>query len=180
MLGADDSDTTDVVVGVIRRPHGLRGEVTVEPRTDEPARRFAVGQVLHSENGSHALTVAAARDNSGRLRVQFVEVGDRTEAEEVRGLRLVSSVNRRETPSDPDEFYDWQLIGLRVLNAQHAEVGEVSAVVHPGAQDLLEVTTAHGTRLVPFVAALVPVVDLAAGFVRLADVDGLLSDPEGA
>ena len=81
-----------------------------------------------------------------------------------------------EVPTDDGEYYDRQLVGLRVRDAAGVDVGSVSEVVHLPAQDALEVSTAEGPRLVPFVQDLVPVVDLDQGFVRLADVPGLLTD----
>jgi 16S rRNA processing protein RimM len=81
---------------------------------------------------------------------------------------------------DPEEYYDRQLRGLRVLDASGVEVGVVADVVHLPSQDLLSVTTATGERLVPFVTELVPEVDLAAGTCRLAEVTGLLEDPDEA
>ena len=83
-----------------------------------------------------------------------------------------------ELPSEPEEFFDRQLIGLRVLNAIGETVGQVGEVLHLPAQDCLAVDTPRGRRLVPFVRALVPRVDLAAGEVQLAEVGGLLEDPE--
>ena len=80
------------------------------------------------------------------------------------------------SPADDEEYYDRQLTGLRVLDAAGAEIGTVADVVHLPEQDLLEIRTASGKRLVPFVRALVPRVDLEAGLVQLADVPGLLVD----
>jgi 16S rRNA processing protein RimM len=100
--------------------------------------------------------------------------------EAVRGTRLVVDVPADEQPGDAEEFYDRQLVGLRVLDADGTAAGEVVAVVHLPAQDALEVLTESGSRLIPFVTDLVPVVDLQAGHVRLADVPGLLSDIEEA
>lgn len=174
------ADLVEVVVGAIGRAHGLRGEVAIELRTDEPDRRFAPEQVLRAEEGTRLFTVASARQHSGRLLVCFAELADRTAAEAVRGTRLVVQVPADELPEDEGEFYDRQLVGLRVLEAGGADVGVVSAVLHLPAQDTLEVQTADGSRLVPFVAALVPEVDLAAGHLRLADVPGLLSDEDGS
>ena len=85
-----------------------------------------------------------------------------------------------ESPEEEGEFYDRQLIGLRVLDAAGTDVGEVTAVIHLPAQDGLEVQTEAGTRLIPFVTELVPEVDLAAGHVRLADVPGLITDLDDA
>lgn len=172
------SDTVEVVVGIVGRAHGLRGEVVIELRTDEPDRRFALGQLLRAEDDTRTFTVTSARYHSGRLLVTFHELGDRTAVEAARGTRLVLDVAANELPEDDGEFYDRQLVGLRVLDAAGGHVGAVTAVVHLPGQDSLEVSTEHGTRLVPFVAALVPEVDLASGHLRLADVPGLLSDED--
>jgi 16S rRNA processing protein RimM len=167
-----------VIVGVIERAHGVHGEVAVELRTDEPERRFAPGQVLGEEGGSRLFTVNSVRDHSGRLLVKFAEVVDRATAEAVRGTLLISTVERHERPADPEEFYDWQLIGLRAATPDGVEVGMVGSVLHLPAQDLLEIETAIGTRLVPFVTALVPIVDLEAGRLTVVDLAGLLDDRE--
>ena len=172
------SEHVDVVVGVIGRPHGLRGEVAIDLRTDEPERRFAPGHRLRVEDAKRTLTVSSVREHSGRTLVTFEELPDRTAVEAVRGTRLVVDVPVDEQPVDAEEFYDRQLVGLRVLDADGTPAGEVVAVVHLPAQDALEVLTAGGPRLIPFVTDLVPVVDLQAGHVRLADVPGLLSDVE--
>src|SRR5512133_1924229 len=171
---------TETIVGVIGRPHGVRGEVAVELRTDEPERRFAPGQVLGEEGGSRAFTVRSVRDHSGHLLVKFAEVVDRTSAEAARGTLLIASVEPDEQPDQPEEFYDRQLIGLTVTRPDGAEIGVVGSVLHLPAQDVLEIETATGTRLVPFVAALVPEVDLDAGRLTVVDVVGLLDDREEA
>lgn len=168
--------TVEVVVGVIGRAHGLRGEVAVEVRTDEPERRFARGRVLRAEGTDRAFTVVAARTGPDRLIVRFSELGSRTAAEAVRGLRLVVDVDPLERPAEEGEFYDRQLVGLRVLDAGGSALGVVIAVLHLPGQDVLEVEVGGAAQLVPFVSALVPEVDLAAGHVRLADVRGLLGE----
>lgn len=170
------SETVEVVVGVIGRPHGLRGEVAIDLRTDEPDRRFAPGALVRAEGTTRSFTVTSSRDHSGRTLVTFAELPDRTAVESVRGTRLVVDVARNEQPADEGEFYDRQLVGLRVLAADGTDVGAVTAVVHLPAQDALEVLTDAGPRLIPFVTDLVPEVDLARGCVRLADVAGLLTD----
>ena len=170
------SESTSVVVGRIGKPHGIRGEVSVELRTDEPELRFAPGAVLVVEGTGRTLAVAGHRWHQGRLLVRFEGVDDRTAAEAVRGWMLTAQVDPGELPEEQDSYYDRQLVGLRVLGADGRQVGEVAFVVHLPAQDLLEVRTEGGTRLVPFVTALVPDVDLAAGTVTLAEVPGLLED----
>lgn len=170
--------TVEVIVGRIGRAHGIRGELTIEPRTDEPERRFRPGVTLREEGGSRRLTVAGRRWHSGRLLVRFDEVSDRNRAEEWRGVLLVAAVPVAERPAGAGEFWDRELIGLTVLTMSGAVGGVVRRVEH-GPQDLLVVQTPRGDeRLVPFVEQLVPTVDLAGGTLTLADVAGLLSDEE--
>ena len=168
--------STETIVGVIGRPHGVRGEVAVELRTDEPERRFAPGQVLRDEGGTRPFTVQSIRDHSGRLLVRFAEVVNRETAEAVRGTLLIAAVEPEERPLEPEEFYDRQLIGLQVRRADGVVVGTVNSVLHLPSQEVLEVETANGPRLVPFVTALVPHIDLEACCLTVADVAGLLDD----
>lgn len=175
-------DSIEVVVGRIGKPHGLKGEVTVDVRTDEPELRFADGAVLRAQPpaGSASrldhVTVANTRRHQGILLATFEEIPDRTAAEAARGIVLVADLPADAMPEDPEEFYDHQLVGLTVVDEQGVVLGEVAAVVHGAAQDLLTVQTPDGRRpLVPFVAALVPEVDLAGGRVVVADRPGLVS-----
>jgi 16S rRNA processing protein RimM len=187
-------ESTDVVVGRIGRPHGVKGEVTVELRTDEPERRFADGAVLvtetpqggtpHGPGRPTRLTVKATRWHQSRLLVTFEESTDRDQAEAIRGLLLVASVDLDEVPEDPDEYYDHQLLGLQVLTTGGEVVGELTEVIHGSAQDLLSVRTPDGREvLVPFVAQLVPEVDVPGRRILVEDRPGLLTpaveDTEG-
>jgi 16S rRNA processing protein RimM len=152
----------------------------VELRTDEPERRFAAGQILREEGGSRCFTVRSIRDHSGRLLVRFAELVDRADAEAVRGTLLIAAVEPDEQPAEHGEFYDRQLIGLRATTPDGAEVGRVGSVLHLPAQDVLEIETPAVPRLVPFVQALVPDVDLEAGSLTVVDVGGLLDDRDDA
>jgi 16S rRNA processing protein RimM len=172
-----------LVVGRVSRPHGVRGEVAVEVRTDDPEHRLAVGAVLATEpSAAGPLTVASTRWHSGRLLVSFKGVEDRNGADELRGALLLVDSSELEETTDPDEFHDHQLIGLAVLTQDGQHVGDVTDVLHHG-QDVL-VVTGSGDRagaeiLIPFVMAIVPEVDLAAGRLRVDPPPGLL-DPEAA
>jgi 16S rRNA processing protein RimM len=176
------TEEIEVVVGRIGKPHGIRGEVTVDVRTDEPERRFAPGARLRAQppRGSAstltALTVARTRWHQGVLLATFEELSDRTAAEAARGLLLHVTLDPDESPDDPDEFYDHQLVGLAAYDQDGALLGEVSGLVHGGAQDLLTVRTPDGREaLVPFVKALVPLVDVPGGRVVIADRPGLVA-----
>jgi 16S rRNA processing protein RimM len=172
----------EVVIGRIGKPHGIRGEVTLDVRTDEPDRRFAPGTTLRAEAPAGAdrrpssLTVARARWHQSTLLVTFEELSDRNAAEAVRGTVLFATLGHDETPDDPEEYYDHQLVGLDVVDVDGSPLGSVKALVHGSAQDLLTVRTPDGRdALVPFVSALVPEVDLAAGRIVVADRPGLVS-----
>jgi 16S rRNA processing protein RimM len=171
-----------VVVGRVGRAHGINGEVSIEPRTDEPERRFAAGAVLDVRSprpggtGPDRLTVVAARRHQGRLLVRFAELTDRTAAESARGLEVTVPVDPDDVPDDPDEFYDHQLVGLAVEAPDGTALGRVTAVQHTAAQDLLHIDVHGRDVLFPFVAALVPVVDVAGGRIVVDDRPGLLRD----
>lgn len=169
------AEMVEITVGVIGRAHGIRGDVNVEVRTDEIERRFSPGQKLRTDK-NEALTVAGTKNVAGRMVVTFTEIVDRTQAEGMRGRVLTLEVPEDELPSGDDEYFDRQLIGLTVLSSSGVECGEIVDVSHMPAQDLLVISVDEGERLVPFVHELVPEVDLNEGFVRLADVPGLLDD----
>ncbi|HSE10119.1 MAG TPA: ribosome maturation factor RimM [Nocardioidaceae bacterium] len=185
---------TEVVVGRIGKAHGIKGEVSVELRTDEPERRFAVGSVLRTKapqgrgpqgpERPATLTVSSTRWHQSRLLVTFAEVRDRNDAEAVRGLILAVEVDPSEAPEDPEEYYDHQLVGLQVVTTDGREVGELAEIVHGTAQDLLSVRGDGGLEiLVPFVLDLVPEVDLEGRRIVVKDLPGLLTpaveDEEG-
>jgi 16S rRNA processing protein RimM len=172
----------EVVVGRIGKPHGLRGEVTVDVRTDEPERRFARGSTLRAEpppgsaSSLRSLTVVASRRHQAVLLVTFEELTDRSAAEGARGILLHATIPAGESPDDPDEYYDHQLVGLEAFDVEGNALGTVAGIVHGGAQDLLRVDTSDGREaLVPFVKALVPEVDVAGGRVVIADRPGLVT-----
>ncbi|GAB2808796.1 ribosome maturation factor RimM [Actinocorallia aurea] len=162
-----------LVVGRIGKPHGIRGDITVDVRTDDADARFAPGAVLATDPVSAGpLTVASARWHSGRLVVRFEGVADRNRAEELRGTWLVIDSSEILTSSDPDDFHDQQLVGLKVVTTSGEEIGTVSEILHH-AQELVVVDTPAGDRYVPFVAALVPEVDLEGGRLVVDPPDGL-------
>jgi 16S rRNA processing protein RimM len=177
-----------VIVGRAGRPHGIRGEVVIGVRTDEPDLRFAVGATVEVRSsadgpdddgaGGGRLTVASMRWHSGQLLVAFAGITDRTAAAELTGSWLSVDSSQLPDTGDPDEFRDYELIGLSVRTCAGDPVGVVTDVLHYG-QDLLVVRREDvpgGECLVPFVKAMVPEVDLSAGVVVIDPPPGLL-DP---
>ncbi|MEV4556414.1 ribosome maturation factor RimM [Kitasatospora sp. NPDC049285] len=169
-----------LVVGKIGRAHGIRGDVSVEVRTDEPELRLGPGAVLATDPaGIGPLTVESGRVHSGRLLLRFAGVKDRNAAEALRGTMLIAEVDPDDRPDDPDEYYDHQLIGLDVVLADGTPVGELTEVIHLPYQDLLTVRRPDGTEvLVPFVERIVPTIDLDEQRVVLTPPPGLIDPAE--
>jgi len=163
-----------IAVGRIGPAHGTRGDAFVEPWTDDPEARFAVGVVLSTEPvESGPLTVEASRMHSGRFVVHFAGVDDRNSVEVLRGVRLLLAAGDRPRLDDPDEFYDTDLIGLTARSADGQVFGTIREVVHIGPADYLELEVDGVSRLVPFVSSIVPEVDVTGGFVIIAPPEGL-------
>ena len=165
----------EVVVGRIGRPHGLRGEVTVQVSTDDPDERFAAGAVLGTEPAERGpLTVASMRRSGPVLVLGFDGFADRDAAESLRGTALTLDTELLPVPDDPDEFYDHQLVGLAVVDMAGTTLGEVTEVWHLPASPVLAVRRPDGSQeLVPFVAAIVPTVDLVTGRLVVDPPDGM-------
>ena len=171
------------VVARIGRPHGIRGEVTVQLHTDDPVVRFAVGTVLptRAPKGTgvpRTLTIAGARDHNGTWLLQFEEIPDRTGAEGLRGTRLLTPEGEEELlepDSGGDAWYEEQLVGLLAELPDGTAIGEVAGLdIGPG-QDRLVLTLEGGrTAYIPFVTALVPTVDLPGRRVVIDPPAGLL------
>lgn len=179
--GDEPRETLRLVVGRIGKAHGLRGEVTVEVRTDDPELRFAPGALLETDPLRRGpLTVASGRVQGGRLVLRFEGIEDRTAAEGLRNTLLIVEADPEELPDDPDEFYDHQLVGLRVVTVAGDEVGTVAEMLHLPTQDLFAVTRPDGREvLIPFVEEIVPGVDLEERTVLVDPPAGLLelADP---
>jgi 16S rRNA processing protein RimM len=167
-----------LVVARVGRAHGVRGEVAAQVRTDDPETRLAVGAVLLTDPPQRGpLTVRSSREHSGRLLLTFVGIEDRTAAEALRGTVLQVEVDPAASPDEDDAWYDHQLVGLDVVDTTGTQVGAVGDVLHLPAQDVLVVVRPDGTEsLVPFVAEIVPDVDLALGRVVVDPPPGLLDE----
>ena len=175
------ASTDSLLVARIGKPHGLRGEVTVQTHTDDPERRYVPGTVFATEAAAgtgvpRALTLATARKHRETWLLGFEEIPDRTGAESLRGTRLLLELDDVEDDADDDEegWYEHDLVGLAVVDPSGAVLGEVTGLVVGAAQDLLEVRLSDGREaLVPFVEAIVTEVDPDAGRVVVDAPAGL-------
>ncbi|MFT4028657.1 MAG: ribosome maturation factor RimM [Protaetiibacter sp.] len=172
--------TTQLRVGRLLKAHGLKGALKLELYTDNPAKRFVPGATFSlqvpqaSPWHGKTLELAELRWYNGHPVAFFAGVDDRTAAESlVKAILWIDADVASE--QEPDAWYDHQLVGLRALRGG-VELGAVVRVEHLPAQDLLVVETADREVLVPFVAAIVPAVDIEAGTVTLTPPTGLFED----
>ncbi|WP_062287261.1 ribosome maturation factor RimM [Demequina phytophila] len=166
-----------LTVARIGRAHGLKGEVSVELRTDIPEDRLVPGEVFATEPAAAGpLTVARVRVQSGRWYVQFEELRTREDAEAARGVEL--TIDGAESDEE-DAWFVHQLVGLAAVRPDGSPLGEVVDLVSMPAQDLLVVKQPGGHRaMIPFVEEFVPEVDLEGGRVVLTPPYGLLAGEE--
>jgi 16S rRNA processing protein RimM len=169
-----------LVVARVGRAHGVRGEVTVEVRTDEPELRLGPGAVLATDPpAAGPLTIATGRVHSGRLLLRFEGVGDRDRAEALRNVLLIAEVDPEELPDDPDEFYDHQLMDLDVVLADGTPVGRITEISHLPSQDLFIVERPDGSEvMVPFVEEIVTEIDLDEQKAVIVPPPGLIDASE--
>ena len=175
--------TMQLRVARLMKAHGLKGAIKLELYTDDPERRFQPGATfalqVPTSSPWHGKTIELAelRWYNGHPVAFFTDVTDRTAAESLVKAILWVDQDESETPDEPDVWYDHQLVGLRALR-DGVEVGKVVRVDHLPAQDLLVVDTGEREVLVPFVAAIVPTVDIAGGTVTLTPPGGLFEESQ--
>ncbi|MGW4820079.1 ribosome maturation factor RimM [Streptomyces sp. NPDC004227] len=167
-----------LVVARIGRAHGIKGEVTVEVRTDEPELRLAPGAVLATDPASAGpLTIETGRVHSGRLLLRFEGVRDRNAAEALRNILLIAEIDPEELPEGEDEYYDHQLMDLDVVTVDGKEVGRITEISHLPSQDLLIVERPDGTEvMIPFVGEIVTEIDLEEQRAVVDPPPGLIDD----
>ena len=160
-----------LVVGLIRAPHGIRGELRVEPRSDVPDR-FRAGAVLDCD-GIGPLTVESIRGAGHNLVVRFAGVRTRADADRLRErlLRVAREEARRALPGR----YLWaDLVGLRAETPAGEALGEVREVLRAGETDVLVVERIGGGELLlPTIESVIREVDLAGGRIVVAPQEEL-------
>ena len=176
------SNKTALRVGRLVKAHGLKGAFKLELYTDSPEQRFAAGAVLDLQVPETSpwfgkkVEVTELRFYNSMPVLFLKDVVDRSTAETLVRAILLVNADLADLPAEEDAWFDHQLVGLKVLR-DGVEVGEVVRVEHFPAQDLLVVKTATVDEvLVPFVKAIVPVVDMAAGTLIVTPPIGLFEE----
>ena len=169
-----------LLVARIGKPHGLRGEVTVQTHTDDPEARYVPGVTYETEAvaGSgvpRSLTLRSARLHQQTWLLGFEEIPDRTGAESLRGTRLFIDAEDAVAQDEDDAWYEDELVGLAAVDRAGTTLGEVTGLRTGAVQDQLVLRLTNGSEaLVPFVEAIVPEVDVEGGRVVVDAPVGLL------
>lgn len=173
-----DAGPAFLQLGEVLRPHGLRGELRVRLLTDYPERITELKQV-------HLATTVAAQDaRAWKLQymrmhqryglVKLVGVDDRNAAELLRGLKVMVAIEEA-VPLEEEEFYLFQLIGLKVMTTGGCNLGRIRDIIETGANDVYIVDSpAYGEILIPATAETIVETSIAAGYLRVQLPDGLL------
>jgi len=165
-----------LVVARIGRAHGVLGEATIEVRTDQPEDRFYIGSVLATEPTTFGpLTITSVRDHNGTLLLGFKGVNDRNQVEELRNVLLLAEVDI-EADSTEDDFHVQQLLQCQVNTQDGLELGLVTDVINLPGQDVLAVDYNGREVLIPFVKAIVPIVDVKNRKITVVPPAGLLDE----
>lgn len=159
------------MLAVIVKPHGLKGEVWVDLGFDEPERLPQLSALeLTGPSGARPVSVEYVHGiTGGRAIIKIEGIDDRTAAEQVRNFTL--SIAREELPPPPEgTYYEFQIIGLRVVTTAGRDLGRVREVLRTGANDVYETERA----LIPAIASVVREIDIEGGRIVVEDIDGLL------
>lgn len=157
----------DILLGVVIGAQGLKGEVKVKTFTESPERLGAYG-ALHAKDGRKFVVHTARAAKPDIAVVRFDGVGDRNAAETLKGLELFVARDAL-PPTDDEEFYHADLIGLAVHDSEGRVLGTVSTIHNFGAGDVIAIARSDGSDMIlPFSHAVVPTIDVKAGFVVVA------------
>jgi 16S rRNA processing protein RimM len=164
-----------ILVGRIARPHGIRGQVAVNPETDFVADRFTEGATFwtRSSRGEEPLTIASARVQNGRPVVGFAGFSTIADVERLAGLELrIPEETLR--PLEAGTYYHHQLVGCVVETGIGERIGEVARVEGGSAGSLLVVNGARGEILVPLATEICVAIDVGSRRIRIEPPEGLL------
>ena len=169
-----DAGQSVIPVGYVRRAHGIRGDVVIRGLLENAEERLVPGSVLDTNEDPHrTLTIESVVLSGTDFRVHFVGIEDRNTSETLKGIQLVIDVaDRRQLGAG--EWWPEDLVGCSAIDVSGATVGKVVEVIFAGVQDRLVVMRLDGARAeIPFVEALVPLVDVEDGVITLDLPEGL-------
>jgi 16S rRNA processing protein RimM len=163
-----------VVIGLLRRAHGVKGEIFVQPVTDMPERFDRLDRVLLRQNGGiREIGIEAVNAKGRSLFLKFKGVDDRAGAQALTGSEL--GVRMADVwPVPEDTYYVFDLVGCRVVGSTGGEIGVVREVLKMPANDVFVVDSGSKEFLIPAVKSIVKGVDLERRVVTIEEMEGLL------
>ena len=177
--GGAPSPSEPILVGIVAKAHGIRGEVVVDPTTDTPGR-FDPGRVLAAglpSGAARTLKVATSRPFQARWLVRFEGIETRNDAETLHGAEL--SIRRDQVAPLPEgRYYRFELVGLAAETPDGLALGRVEELFATGSNDVAIVRGDYGEILIPLLDSVLREVDLAGGRIVLAPPPGLPGMPE--
>ena len=170
----DQENEEFVVVGEIAAPHGVRGEVKMQPLMEKPESLSALPAVRlrFADGREEKRRITSAQPHQKQVLLRVAGVPDRDAAEALRGAQVL--IRRDQLPAlDPDTYYEADLLGLTVVTEEGRDLGPIERVhFYPTANDVYETPLA----MIPAVDAIVVSVDLPARRVVVRDIPGLRKD----
>lgn len=161
-----------VTIGKVTKPFGIRGEVKIFPYT-ETFEVFERSQHLTLDGDS--LKVLALRIHKGTVLATFEGISSRDQAQELTG-RLVRTSEENLPPIQEDEYYWYELIGMKVTTVENRELGAISNIIRTGANDVLCVDGPSGEILLPMIEDVIVEVDTENGAMLVDPLEGLVPD----
>lgn len=163
-----------VVIGKARRPHGVGGEVVIEPVSEGVERFRLLKQVLvRDKNGVREISMESVRKKGDLIVAKFAGIDDRASAQALASAEL--GVRRKDVwPLPEGSYYIFDVVGSRVVGTDGREIGTVEDVLGMPANDVLVVRTGKGEALLPVTKNVVKKIDVKAKIVVIEEIEGLL------
>ncbi len=164
-----------VVIGRLRKPHGLRGEMLLEVLTDYPEARFYPGAVIHVGPRRLALTIRDVKPHRDGLLLTFEGYPDRTSVEPLRNQWVTIEAEEVIPPQEEDEYYDFQVLGMQVRTEAGQHLGRLVEIIETAGNDVFVVEPEVGPEiLIPSIAEVVQEVRPEEGVVIVRLIPGLV------
>lgn len=162
-------------IGEIVAPHGIRGEVRVLPTTDFPQRFSLLDKVtLRQGEKTRELQILQAREHKNFVLIEFKEISDRNQAEELRNWEVVIPVAKA-MPLPPGRYYGHQLEGLEVIDIEsRVSLGTLAEVMHLPANAVYRVENSAGSILIPALKSVIKEVDIEKGRMYVQPLEGMV------
>lgn len=172
-----DSEPVFVLVGILRRPHGLQGEALVTVETDFPDR-LQRGMRLYLGEAYRPVIIRSRRQHNEGLLLAFEEFPDKDSLQQMRNLPLF--VRSEDSPDLPEgKYYQHQLVGMSVVQEDGTELGTVTETLDTGATAVIVVRTSLGKEiLLPSIKDVIRSVDVDSRRITVRLLLGLMPDSE--